>query len=74
MLPSIWTVYDSPTDYPGKIVARLFVGDSEGYKPSDTIIITDNLDIMREIMLTQMYLTCINRQPDDDPKIVEVWL
>jgi hypothetical protein len=71
---SLWTVYDNPSDYPGKFVARLFTITKAGPKPTENIIICDTLEMIRTIMLTQMHLTLLTRFPDDDPKIVEVWL
>lgn len=71
---SIWTVYDHPKDYPDNYVARLFITDKEGFVPTDSIIITDSLETLRTILLTQMNLTRISRYNEDDPKIVEVWI
>lgn len=71
---SIWTVYENPSDYPGKFVARMFTMTKDGFEPTQNIIICDTLEMIRMIMLTQMHLTCLTRYPEDDPKIVEVWL
>jgi len=71
---SLWTVYDNPIDYPDKFVARLFVITKDGPAITESVIICDTLEMIREIMLTQLHLTCIGRYPQDSPKIVEVWL
>jgi hypothetical protein len=72
---AMWTVYDHPKDYPDKYVARRFdvLPTGEAW-PSDSIMITDTLEHMREIMVTQLHLVCLTRNEDDDPKIVETWL
>lgn len=67
---SIWTVYDNPTDYPGKFVARMF----DGEQPTPNVIICDSLEQLREILAFQLHLTPLCRSPEDDPKIVETWL
>lgn len=74
MMLSIWTVYNDPLDYPGKIVARRFEVDASGSRPTESVIITDSIDKMREIMITQLHLNYMPREPGDDPKIVECWL
>jgi hypothetical protein len=66
----MWVVYDKPTDYPTKFVARRF----EGEKPTASIIITSDLETLRSILAFEMRLVCLMRSPEDDPKIVETWL
>jgi len=70
----IWTVYDHPLDYPDKYVARLFETDANGSRPTESIIIADDLDMLRNTLCFEMHLTCLTRNPEDDAKIVEVWL
>lgn len=68
-LPAV-AIYDSPSDYPGKIVARLW----DKGEPTETILIKDNIDDMRED-INQAGLTChIPRGKSDDPCIVECWI
>jgi len=67
---SIWVVYDHPTDYPNDFVARRFEND----QPTSSVMFSDRLETLRECFLVQMGLTCIERDPSDDPKIVESWL
>ena len=71
---AMWTVYDNPTDYPGKFVARRFDVDGEGPKPSSSVIIMDDLDKLRDVLCYELHLTCLCRNEEDDPKIVETWL
>ena len=73
-LPSMWTVYDSPDDHPGKVVARRFDGHGDGYIATDHLIISNNLGAVREVLRIRYHLTCLSAHKDDDPKIVEVWL
>jgi hypothetical protein len=71
---AMWTVYDNPNDYPGKFVARLFVVSATGPMATESIVIMDDLEAMREMLAFEMHLTCLARSPEDDPKIVETWL
>lgn len=66
----IWTVYDHPTDYPDKYVARLFEGD----QATASIIIADSLETLRMILCFEMGLARLARFAGDDAKIVETWL
>ena len=70
----MWTVYDNPNDYPGKFVARMF--DIRYGQPHATqsIIIMDDLDKLREMLEFELHLTCLARSPEDDMKIVESWV
>lgn len=67
----MWTIYDSPSDAPGKFVARLFVMD----RPMQAALVCDTLDEVREL-LARLYpdLVCLPRSPNDEPHIVECWL
>jgi hypothetical protein len=71
---AMWTVYDNPRDYPGKYVARRFDVDASGPKPSASIIVMEDLDKLRDVLAFEMHLTCLTRDPDDEPQIVETWL
>jgi len=65
----IWTIYDRPTDYPDRFVARLW---SNG-QITNQMMFADTLDDMRS-WLAEMGLTKVMRSPGDDPVIVESWL
>ena len=71
---AIWTVYDHPTDYPDKFVARRFDVGHDGPKLSASVIIADDLDKLRRVLEFELRLVRITRSPEDDPKIVENWL
>jgi len=71
---AMWTVYDHPTDYPDKYVARRFDVGRDGPVPSESIIIMDDLGRLRDMLAFEMHLTCLTRSEGDDPKIVETWL
>jgi hypothetical protein len=72
---AIWTVYERPLDYPDKFVARLFEIEGEGAKPTANIIITPDLQTLREILTLELHLSvCLPRHESDDPQIVECWL
>jgi hypothetical protein len=67
---SIWTVYDHPIDYQHCYVARQFIGE----KPTNSIMVSADLEVLREILLVQMGLTRVERDERDDPVILETWL
>ena len=69
----MWTVYENPSDYPGKFVARKFVIGRGTFEPSlNDVHVADTLEAVRGMI--PVGLVCTRRQPDDDPCIVEVWL
>ena len=65
----LWTVYERPVDYPDLYVARLFEGES----PTDQMLVCPDLEPIRE-ELRQRGLTCLPRDDDDEPQIVESWI
>jgi hypothetical protein len=67
---SIWTVYDHPRDYPHCYVARQFRGE----QPTNSILISADLEVLREVLLVDMGLTRLERDVSDDPVILETWL
>lgn len=71
---AIWTVYDNPTDYPGKFVARRFDVDASGPRPSASVIVAPDLEALRNILAFELHLTCLTRNEQDEPQIVECWL
>ena len=71
---AIWTVYDSPKDYPGKYVARRYDIERHGPVASDSVIVSPDLEMIRHVMIAELRLTCLPREPADDPRIVENWL
>ena len=65
---SIWTVYDSPIDCPGRFVARKWLLD----RPTGEVLQDQTLDGLRGKL--PKGLTHLDRAPQDDPKIVETWI
>lgn len=72
---TMWTVYDHPTDYPDCYVARQWIIPGGGEpSPTDQIITSPALDLVRAELQQKRRLRCIGRHVDDDPKIVETWI
>lgn len=65
---SLWTVYDSPEDYPGLYVARRFELD----KPTSDVLVSNSLDVLRALL--PPFLHRIPRSAGDVPCIVETWI
>ena len=68
---SMWVIYDHPKDFPDGFIARRHEATRTGPHPTDDIKTAASL-LRRE--LASQGLTRLTRDPDDDPKIVEVWL
>lgn len=67
-----WTVYGPGTsDRPGVHVARMFVCRPE-VLPTDQVLEAATLDELRDLLPPG--LSRIERFPEDDPNILEVWL
>lgn len=65
----ILTVYRSPADYPGKYVARLW----DINRPTSLTAVADTYEeLMAAIPTHQMHR--MERDPKDDPAIVETWI
>jgi hypothetical protein len=67
----IWTVYDHPSDYPDKYVARLHVVSKSGTGPTTEMFVADTLEELRVLLPPGLY--CLPRYAADDPVIVETW-
>lgn len=63
------TVYNSPADYPGKFVARVF----DLNKATKFVFLADSYMELADKMSAQK-LTRMDRNQQDDPAIVEVWI
>lgn len=71
---AMWTLYDHPADMPDcPYVARLYEVDSNGVRAPGMILWSEELEELRASMRSRG-LTCLTRWPEDDPKIIEVWL
>ena len=64
----IWTVYENPSDHPGKFVVRKFHLD----QPTDVHHVEDTLEAARKHV--PFGLIRLPRSAGDDPVILEVWL
>lgn len=64
----IWVIYNSPTDLPGRFVARKWNRD----QPTPELIQGKTLEEVREKLPPGLVM--IPRHPRDDLKIVESWL
>lgn len=69
----MWTVYDHPADYPDSYVAREFIVFTGGPMPTTNFMACPDLELLRD-ELYGMGLVSLARSPEDEPKIVEVWL
>jgi hypothetical protein len=64
----VWIVYDSPSDFPGKFVARRF----QVKTPTPDVLVADTLEGLRKLL--PQGLVRLERTPHDQPHIVEVWV
>jgi hypothetical protein len=69
----MWTIYDHPRDFPNSYVARLFQVEAGKSGATETIIVNDDLELIRK-EFESCGLVCIIRADDDDPVILETWL
>lgn len=65
---AMWTIYDSPRDWPNGHIARQFEYD----KPTEATL-TGDLPALREVF-ARAGLVCLTRNPQDQPQIVETWI
>lgn len=68
---SMWTLYENPTDYPNKCVARRIDVRATPYM-TDDVLIADDLAKLREMLPGGLFR--MERHPTDDPCIVETWM
>ena len=68
----MFVVYFNPQDFPGKyVVRRHVVGRGTVTIDAEPLIVCDSLHQARSAIPAD---TRLDRNPDDDPVIVEVWL
>lgn len=65
-------VYDSPKDFPGKIIARVWEGALN--RPTNTYCEYDNLDKCEKDIVSAGFILKFPRTPDDDKCIVETYM
>lgn len=64
----VFTVYENPSDFPGKYAVRLFDGD----KPTRLLVVKDTLEEARSAIPKMFY--GVKRSETDDPKILETYI
>jgi hypothetical protein len=65
-------VYNHPQDFPDYFVARVWTSLPLAY--TGTMIAFRKLETLRRYLAEVIGLTKLDRQPDDDPTILETWL
>jgi hypothetical protein len=73
---AIFTIYESPKDYPGRIVVRRSEVNADGARvdPEPLAVVLTLAEARIAIESVQPGLICLGRNPSDDPVIVECWL
>ena len=69
----LWTVYDHPTDYPDAYVARQWIVGVAGVQHTERMMAHHDIEPIRTA-LANMGLTRLERNPEDDPVIMETWV
>lgn len=71
----LWTLYDSPAEYPRYFVLREWVIEGPASQPRQLpgAFLARDIAVLRGQMIDKG-LTCLTRSPGDDPCIVECWL
>jgi hypothetical protein len=68
----MWVVTWNPSDYPRQAAVRpryIAAGADHGLQ---AVLLADSLDAVREQL--PLGLTKMDRSPNDDPRIVEIWV
>lgn len=71
----MFTIYDDPTDHPGKFVVRRWWLDFPGgepFKDTEPTAVVPTLEEARAAVPEGMYR--LSRLPNDEPQIVETWI
>lgn len=70
----MWTIYNSPADYPGLFVVRRHFVVSGGVSMPDPRPWAIESTLTAARVKLPEGLNCVGREPDDQPSIVETWL
>ncbi len=70
---SLWTLYDSPSDRPGKFVIRRWLMVGKEWQRTDDAYEAESPEPLR-VLMDQMGLCCLPRFDEDEPHIVESWI
>jgi hypothetical protein len=68
-----WVIYDHPADFPEHFVVRPWTVAGGGRLEPGSARLCGTLEQARAA-LVNLGLYRMDRQPDDDPTVVEVWL
>ena len=68
----MWVIYERPKDYPQGFVARRWLIAAGEPRPTSVAFVADTLEGARAQLPPGLFR--MDRQPDDEPQIVEVWL
>jgi hypothetical protein len=69
---TLWVIYESPSDYPGKVVLRRQHATRQCVEIDPEAFIFDSVEEAREHLPLGLYN--LGRYDMDDPAIVEVWI
>lgn len=69
---SVWSVFDHPVDYPIGFIARQFLISGGLVRSTLSSVQGSTLEQVRSKLPPGLYR--IDRDPGDDPKVVESWL
>lgn len=72
---TLWTIYNHPTDAPepfGYAVREWHVGDEGGPHATSQVLFAMTLEDARALVPPGLFR--LERDPNDDPVIVETWL
>lgn len=69
----MWTIYDHPSDAPEFFVARKWLITGGAAIATGETMSEEDIDTLRKYFQIGG-MTCLPRQPGDDPVIVESWL
>lgn len=69
---AIWTIYNSPDDYPDRIIARMHLLGKGASVATEHVLLEDFPSIRGILKLAG--LSMMTRWPDDEPQIIETWL
>jgi hypothetical protein len=69
---ALWTVYDHPSDFPDRFIARLWLVSRTGTVMTEETVSAATLEELRDRLPPGLYR--LDRDPNDDPVVVETWL
>jgi hypothetical protein len=74
VLFSQWVVYDHPSDYPENFVVRRWeiFNQRPYFRPTGDVVLATTIEEARRSIPWDRIR--FSRSPEDDPKIVEIWM